>query len=130
MAADGVEITPSTAILWAIYTDLYGFAARGALLESGQLSNVYFLNKLRHISLEIYGVINSTLFCISKNIRSYKFYIVLYIKYTNIWKTKMQISKIHIIIFHILLLKNDMTLKKYEAQKVFSDSNSLPEGAK
>ena len=37
MASDGVENTPSAAILWAIYTDLHGFAARGALLESGQL---------------------------------------------------------------------------------------------
>ena len=34
MAADGVKNTP---ILWAIYTDLHGFATRGALLESGQL---------------------------------------------------------------------------------------------
>ena len=36
MAADGVFSTPSDAILWAIYTDLQGFATRGALLESSQ----------------------------------------------------------------------------------------------
>ena len=36
MASDGVENTPSAAILWAIYTDLHGIATIGALLESGQ----------------------------------------------------------------------------------------------
>ena len=36
--SDGVENTPSAAILWAIYNDLHGFATRGALLESGQLT--------------------------------------------------------------------------------------------
>ena len=38
MAAHGVENTPSTAILWAVYTDLHGFATRGADLESGQFT--------------------------------------------------------------------------------------------
>ena len=37
---DGVENTPSAAILWAIYTDLHGFATRGALLESGQYHRI------------------------------------------------------------------------------------------
>ena len=36
MLTNGVISTPSDAILWAIYTDLHGFANRGALLESGQ----------------------------------------------------------------------------------------------
>ena len=36
MASEGVTYTPSDAILWAIYTDLYGIT-RGAELESGQL---------------------------------------------------------------------------------------------
>ena len=38
MASEGVWDTPSGAILWEIYTDLHGFAARGAELESGQLT--------------------------------------------------------------------------------------------
>ena len=40
MASDGVENTPSAAILWAIYTVLYVFATRGALLESGQFQTL------------------------------------------------------------------------------------------
>ena len=44
MASDGVENTPSAAILWTIYTDRHGFATRGDLLESGQFTKalVYF----------------------------------------------------------------------------------------
>ena len=40
MASDGMENTPPAAFLWAIYTDLHGFATRGALFESGQLFNL------------------------------------------------------------------------------------------
>ena len=41
MVADGVFSTPSDAILWAIYTDLYGSATTGADLKSSQLSKSY-----------------------------------------------------------------------------------------
>ena len=41
MGYDGLENTPSAAILWAIYTDMHGFASRGALVESGQLGSVF-----------------------------------------------------------------------------------------
>ena len=34
--AEEIWDTPSDAILWAIYTDLHGFATRGAELESGR----------------------------------------------------------------------------------------------
>ena len=44
MASDGVENTRSAAILWAIYTDLHGFATGGALLESGQSNKMYISN--------------------------------------------------------------------------------------
>ena len=38
MTSEGVSHTPSEAILWAIFTDLHGFAAtRGSELESVQL---------------------------------------------------------------------------------------------
>ena len=39
MASEEVWVTPSDAILWAIYTDLQVLAARGAELESGQLGS-------------------------------------------------------------------------------------------
>ena len=46
MASDGVENTPSTAILWAIYTDLHGFA------HADPCRSVYIAHKMASDGVE------------------------------------------------------------------------------